>query len=84
MQINSPAIFYKHTTSCLIVQELSINLLTTISDTNTISTLTSANNTNSLDVIIGKQFNLPDHITFIKNKISKSIGIINKIRKFLN
>ena len=46
--------------------------------------LSSVNNTKFLGVIIDKKLNWVDHITFIKNKISKSIGIINKIRKFLD
>ena len=46
--------------------------------------LSSVNNTKFLGVIIDKKINWVDHITFIKNKISKSIGIINKIRKFLD
>ena len=46
--------------------------------------LSSVNNTKFLGVIIDKKLNWVDHITFIKNKITKSIGIINKIRKFLD
>ena len=46
--------------------------------------LSSVNNTKFLGVIIDKKLNWVDHITFIKNKISKSIGIINKIRKLLD
>ena len=46
--------------------------------------LTSVNNTKFLGVIIDNKLKWLDHITFVKNKISKSIGIINKIRKFLN
>ena len=46
--------------------------------------LTSVNNSKFLGVIICNKLKWLDHITFIKNKISKSIGIINKIRKFLN
>ena len=44
----------------------------------------SVNNTKILGVIIDNKLKWLDHITFIKNKISKLIGIINKIRKFLN
>ena len=46
--------------------------------------LTSVNNTTFLDVIIDNKLKRLDHITFITNKISTSIGIINKIIKFLN
>ena len=46
--------------------------------------ITSVNNTKFLGVIIDNKLKWLDHITFIKNKISKSIGIINKIRIFFN
>ena len=46
--------------------------------------ITCVNNTKFLGVIIDNKLKWLDHITFIKNKISKSIWIINKIRKFLN
>ena len=46
--------------------------------------ITSVNNTQFFGVIIDNKLKWLDHITFIKNKISKSIGIINKIRKFFN
>ena len=46
--------------------------------------ITSVNNTKILGVIIDNKLKWLDHITFIKNIISKSIGIINKILKFLN
>ena len=45
--------------------------------------ITSVYNT-FLGVIIDNKLKWLDHITFIKNKISKSIGIINKIRIFFN
>ena len=35
-------------------------------------------------VIIDNKLRWSDHINYIKNKISKSIGIINKTRNFLN
>ena len=46
--------------------------------------LISVNNTKFLGVIIDSKLNWSDHITNIKNKISKSIGILTKIRRFLN
>ena len=42
------------------------------------------NNTKFLGLIIDSKLNLSDHITYIKNKISKSIGILTKIRRFLD
>ena len=45
---------------------------------------TSVNNTTFVGVIIDNKLKWLDHITFIKKKISKSIGIINNIRRFLN
>ena len=46
--------------------------------------ITSVNNTTFLGVIIDNKLKWLDHnITIIKNNISKSIGIINKIRKKL-
>ena len=44
--------------------------------------ITSENNTQILGVIIDNKLKWLDHVTFIKNKISKSIGIINKILIF--
>ena len=41
-------------------------------------------NTKFLGVIIDNKFNWAAHILYIKNKISKSIGIIYKIRHFLD
>ena len=41
-------------------------------------------NTKFLGVIIYNRLRLSDHINYIKNKISKSNGIINKTRNFLN
>ena len=46
--------------------------------------LVSVKNTKFLGVIIDSKLNWPDHIAYIKNNISKSIGILTKIRKFLN
>ena len=46
--------------------------------------LVSVKNTNILGVIIYSKLNWSDHIAYIKNKISKSIGILIKIRRFLN
>ena len=37
-----------------------------------------------LRVIIDHKFKWNDHITYVKNKISKSIGILYKIRRFLD
>ena len=42
------------------------------------------NNTKFLGVIIGNKINWAAHIHYIKNKISKSIGILFKIRNFLD
>ena len=42
------------------------------------------NNTKFLGLIIDSKLNWSDHITYIKNKISKSIGILTKIRRFLD
>ena len=52
--------------------------------TNTKSKLTSVNNTKYLGVIIDNKLKWLDHITYIKNKISKSIGINNQITNFFN
>ena len=41
-------------------------------------------NTKFLGIIIDSKLNWVDHINHIKNKISKSIGIIYKIRNFLD
>ena len=41
-------------------------------------------NTKFLEVIIDHKLNWSDHILYIKNKISKSIGIINKTRNLLD
>ena len=46
--------------------------------------LVSVKNTKFLGVIIDSKLNWSDHIAYIKNKISKSIGILTKIRRFLN
>ena len=42
------------------------------------------NNTKFLGVIIDRKLNWADHIIYIKNKIAKSIGILYKIRHFLD
>ena len=41
-------------------------------------------NTIFLGVIIDNKFGWSNHINYIKNKIAKPIGIINKTRNFLN
>ena len=46
--------------------------------------LTQINETKFLGVIIDDKFNWISHITYIKNKISKSIGILYRTRQFLN
>ena len=46
--------------------------------------LVNDNNTKFLGVIIDSKLNWSDHIRYIKNKISKSIGILTKIRRLLN
>ena len=46
--------------------------------------ITYSNKTIFLGVIIGHKWNWSDHLTYIKNKISKSIGIINKTRNLLD
>ena len=46
--------------------------------------VTCTKNTKFLGVIIDNKLRWSDHINYIKNKISKSIGIINKTRNFLN
>ena len=46
--------------------------------------LVKVNNIKFLGVIIDSKLNWSDHITYIKNNISKSIGILAKIRRFLN
>ena len=42
------------------------------------------NNTKFLGVIIDNKLKWNEHITYIKNKISKSIGILYKSRNYLN
>ena len=46
--------------------------------------LVSVSNTKFLAVIIDSKLNWSNHITYIKNKFSKSIGILTKIKRFLN
>ena len=48
------------------------------------SNLVKVNNIKFLGVIIDSKLNWSDHITYIKNKISSSIGILTKTRRFLN
>ena len=48
------------------------------------SALTCVTTTKFLGVIIDHKFKWNDHITYIKSKISKSIGILYKIRRFLD
>ena len=42
------------------------------------------NHTKFLGVIIDNKLNWTEHITYVKNKISKSIGILYKTRKYLD
>ena len=46
--------------------------------------LTKVNSTNYLGIIVDDKLNWIDHITYVKTKISKGIGIICKARKYLN
>ena len=46
--------------------------------------ITYLKNTKNFGVIIDHKLNWSDHILYIKNKISKSIGIINKTRNLLD
>ena len=48
------------------------------------STLTCVTTTKFLGVIIDHKFKWNDHITYVKNKISKPLGILYKIRRFLD
>ena len=48
------------------------------------SALTCVTTTKFLGVIIDHKFKWNDHITYVKNKNSKSIGILYKIRRFLD
>ena len=48
------------------------------------NSLTYSKNTKFLGVVIDDKLNWSDHILYIKNKISKSIGIIHKTRTFLD
>ena len=48
------------------------------------NTITYTKNTKFFGVIIDHKLNWSDHILCIKNKISKSIGIIKKIRNLLD
>ena len=48
------------------------------------SALTCVKTTKFLGVIIDHKFKWNDHITYVKRKISKSIGILYKIRRFLD
>ena len=42
------------------------------------------NNNKFLGLIIDSKLNWSDHITYVKNKISKSIGRLTKIIRFLD
>ena len=42
------------------------------------------NNIKFLGLIIDSKLNWSDHITYIKNKMYRSIGILTKIRRFLD
>ena len=46
--------------------------------------LVNVSNTKFLGVIIDSKLNWSDRIRYIKNTISKSIGILTKIKRFLN
>ena len=48
------------------------------------SALTCVTTTKFLGVIIDHKFKWNDHITYVKNKISKSIGILYNIQRFLD
>ena len=48
------------------------------------SALTCVTTTKFLGVIIDHKFKWNDHITYVKSKISKSIGILYRIRRFLD
>ena len=48
------------------------------------NSLECTNSTKFLGVIIDNKLNWSEHITYIKNKIAKSIGVIHKTRNFLN
>ena len=48
------------------------------------NTLTKVNSAKYLSVIIDHKFNWINHIAYVKNKISKSIGIIYKARSVLS
>ena len=45
--------------------------------------LTQVNSATYLDVIIDHKLNWIEHISYVKDKISKGIGIIYKARQFL-
>ena len=48
------------------------------------SIINSASQLNDLGVIIDSKLNWIPHITYVKNKISKGIGIMFKARDYLN
>ena len=48
------------------------------------NTLTKVSSIKYLDVIVDHKLNWIDHITYVKNKISKGIGIMYKARRYLN
>ena len=47
-------------------------------------TLTKVSSIKYLGVIVDHKLNWIDHITYVKNKISKGIGIMYKARRYLN
>ena len=48
------------------------------------ASITRVNSAKYLGIIIDVKFNWIEHITYIKNKISKAIGIMYKARQYLN
>ena len=46
--------------------------------------LTKVNSIKYLSILVDHKLNLLDHITYVKAKISKRIGIMYKARKYLN
>ena len=49
-----------------------------------VSLLNRANQVKYLGIIIDHKLNWVQHITYVKNKIAKGIGIMYKARRFLN
>ena len=48
------------------------------------ASFTRVNSAKYLVIIIDEKFNWIEHITYIKNKIPKAIGIMYKARQYLN